>query len=169
MMRMARLGAIALAAAIAGCATTTGKIEEPPRVSLVSIAPEEFQLFEQRYRVQLRVLNPNDATLAIRGLSYEIELNDKTFGNGVSGERVTVEPFGEQTVSVVVLSNISRIYQQIREVVSSGDPSISYVVRGTVSVEGGLGRVPFEHEGEVSLDGFADLLPSARGSGGSTL
>ena len=169
MVRMARVAAIALAAAVAGCATTTGKIEEPPRVSLVSIAPEEFQLLEQRYRVQLRVLNPNDATLAIRGLSYEIELNGKTFGDGVSGERVTVEPFGEETVSVVVLSNISRIYQQIRDVISSGDASISYVVRGTVSVEGALGRVPFERAGEVSLDGFADLLPGARGSSGPSI
>ena len=169
MMRMARLAAMALAATVAGCATTPGKIEEPPRVSLVSIAPEEFQLFEQRYRVQLRMLNPNDATLAIRGLSYEIELNGKTFGNGVSGERITVEPFGEQTVSVVVLSNISRIYQQIKGVIASGEASLSYVVRGTVSVEGPLGRVPFEHEGEVSLDGFAELLPGARGGSGPSI
>ena len=59
----------ALIALLAGCATT-GTIEEPPRVSLVSIAPEEFQLFEQRYRVTLRVLNPNDAQLTIRGISH---------------------------------------------------------------------------------------------------
>ncbi len=167
MRRTAPLAAVALAATIAGCATMTGKIEEPPRVSLVSIVPEEFQLFEQRYRVKLRVLNPNDATLSIRGLSYEIDLNGRPFGNGVSGEPVQVEPFGEQTVSVVVLSNIARIYEQIREVTSSGRKSISYAVRGSVSVEGALGRVPFEHEGEVSLEGFASVLPGTRAVAGA--
>jgi len=167
-MSLRTLAAFALATIVAtmaaGCATT-GTIEEPPRVSLVNIVPEDFQLFEQRYRVTLRVLNPNDATLSIQGISYEIELNGKTFGEGVSGEAVTVEPFGEKTVSVIVLSNIGRVYEQFRELTSSGRSTISYAVRGNISIGGALGRVPFDHQGELDLEGFASVLPGAASPG----
>ena len=69
---------------------------------------------------------------------------------------------------MTVVSNIARIYEQLREITSSGSTSVSYAVRGTVSVGGALGRVPFEHAGEVSLEGFAGFLPGAAGAGAAS-
>jgi LEA14-like dessication related protein len=139
-----------VAALLAGCATV-GTLDEPPTVSLVHIEPEEFQLLEQRYRITLRVLNPNDAPLTVRGLSYEIHLNDRLFGNGVSGERVTIPAYGDETISVTLVSNLARVYEQFRQLTESEEVIISYAIMGRLSVEGALGKVPFDYEGELDL------------------
>ena len=154
-----RLAAVFLAGSLLGGCAGAGTIDEPPTVSLVGIKPEDIQLFEQRYRVTLRVLNPNDAELTIRGVSYEIELNGKPFGSGVSGEPVSIPAFGDQTLSVLVLSNIARVIEQFKQYQTSQEPRISYLIKGKLSVDGALGRVPFEYEGEIDLGALGELPP----------
>ena len=48
-----------LVLAITACATT-GRYPESPRVSLSGIQPKDMTLLEQRYSLQLRIMNPND-------------------------------------------------------------------------------------------------------------
>ena len=67
------LYAVALLAACAGL----GAYRESPRASLVSIEPLDMTLLEQRYALQLRIINPNDADMPINGLSYTIEINQR--------------------------------------------------------------------------------------------
>ena len=140
------------ALALAGCAAT-GTLEEAPRVSLVNVRPVDFQLLEQRYRVTLRVQNPNAAELRVRGLSYEVYLNDELFGTGVSGERTTVPGFGETTVDVDVVSNLARLLEQFEWLrgQTDGPRSVSYRLEGTITLEGSLTKIPFERAGVLEL------------------
>ena len=153
MLRTALLLGVTL---LAGCAGVT-TLSEPPQVNLVALAPEDFQLFEQRYRVTIRVLNPNDTELRIRGLSYAIYLNDELFGNGVNGDYVVVPPFGDRTMTVTVVSNLARIIAQLRQLTGDPDEKLTfrYGIKGAIALEGVLGKIPFEHEGEIDLSGTA--------------
>ena len=99
-----------------------------------------------------RVLNPNDATLSIRGP----ELRDRAQRQDLRQRR---ERRADHRRALRRGDGLGGGAEQHLAhlpadpgVIASGDPSVSYVVRGTVSVEGALGPVPFEREGEVSLD-----------------
>lgn len=142
-----------LAATLAGCATMYG-ISEPPRVSLVGIAPLELQLFEQRFRITLQVQNPNSKDITIRGLDYEIVVNERSFAQGVSGKPLTVPAYGEKTAEVEVVSTLQRLVEQLQELGSRSEPSIDYAISGHVSVDGIPIPVPFDYQGTLTLRGF---------------
>ena len=144
-----------LGALLTGCATMGG-LSEPPRVSLVSIAPVGLQLFEQRFRVTLRVQNPNSRDITIRGLDYEIVVNDRLFAQGVSGKPVTVPAYGQNTAEVEVASTLQRVMEQLRELGTRGKPSIDYAISGHVSVDGIPIPVPFDYQDTLTLPGFEE-------------
>ncbi len=142
-----------LGAILTGCATMYG-LGEAPRVSLVSIAPVGFQLFEQRFRVTLRVQNPNSQAITIRGLDYEIVINEKSFAQGVSGKPLTIPAYSENSAEVEVVSTLQRVLEQLQELGSRDKPSIDYAIRGHVRVDGIPIPVPFEYQGTLTLPGI---------------
>lgn len=151
-----------LATMLTACATMGG-LSETPRVSLVSIEPVDVQLLEQRYRVILRIQNPNDRDITIRGLDYEIVVNDRIFAQGVSGKPVTIPAWGESTAEVEVLSTLERVIEQIEELARRGEPSIEYAISGSVSVDGIPLPVPFEYQDTLGLPGYDHGEPKGGG------
>jgi LEA14-like dessication related protein len=149
---------------LAGCATMAG-LSESPRVSLVGIEPTDLQLFEQRFRVTLQVQNPNAKAIIIRGLDYEIIVNDKLFAQGVSGKPFTVPAYGESTADVEVVSTLQRVMEQLQELGARGKPSIDYAITGQVSVDGIPIPIPFAYEDTLSLPGLDERR---RKDGGGT-
>src|SRR3990172_1140831 len=68
---------------------------ETPVVSFVGIKALEAKLFEQRLELRLRVRNPNDLDLPVRGLDIDVELAGEHFAHGVSAREFTVPARGE--------------------------------------------------------------------------
>ena len=153
-MRGAATAAL-LGALLAGCATMAG-ISEPPRVILVGIEPVDLQLLEQRFRVTLQVQNPNATAITVRGLDYEIIVNDRVFAQGVSGRPFTVPAYGENTAEVEVVSTLQRVIEQLEALGSRGGGSIDYAITGQVSVDGVPIPIPFAYEDTLSLPGTGD-------------
>jgi LEA14-like dessication related protein len=158
-----------LGAVLGGCATLAG-LSEAPRVRLVSITPVDFQLFEQRFLVTLQVQNPNARDITIRGLDYEIAVNDKPFAQGVSGKPLTVPAYGESTAEVEVVSTLARVLEQLQELGYRGKPSLDYAISGHVSIDGIPIPVPFEYQNTLTVPGFdkrkndqdSEQLPKAK-------
>src|SRR5579863_9658581 len=57
-----------LAIALAGCALSPHF--ETPRLSLIDVRIVSSELWEQRLKVRLRVQNPNDVALSVKGIEY---------------------------------------------------------------------------------------------------
>jgi len=127
-----------------------GGYQETPRVSLVSIQPIEMGLLEQRYGLQLRILNPNDNEIPIKGLSYSIEINGHEFAYGVSRQPVTIPPFSEALLDVEVVSNLLNVPQQFQEMSGENSNSLKYRLKGKISLAKSLGKLPFNVEGELT-------------------
>jgi LEA14-like dessication related protein len=140
-------------AVLGGCATMAG-LNEAPRVRLVSITPVDFQLFEQRFVVTLQVQNPNPRDITIRGLDYELAVNDKLFAQGVSGKALTVPAYGENTAEVEVVSTLERVLEQLQELGYRGKPSLDYSISGHVRIDGIPIPVPFEYQSTLEVPGF---------------
>lgn len=139
-----------LALLLAGCASL-GPRPEPPVVSLAGLQLGEMTLFEQRYQLQLRLQNPNDVDLPISGLRCTLFINEREFAKGVSAAGVTVPRFGEAVLTVDVLSDLRRVFQQLRD--SGGKPAeaVSYRLSGKIALQGSPFMLPFDYRGEFDL------------------
>jgi LEA14-like dessication related protein len=136
---------------VTACATVPPDIE-PLKIGIANIAPKDVAVFEQRFDVQLRIQNPNDMDLVINGMRFDIELNDKEFGNGMSGQKVTVPRFGSEVMNVQVITGLSSFLRQFQELNKSGVGKLRYRLKGTVFVESpGSFKLPFDEKGEVDL------------------
>lgn len=133
---------------IVGC-TGLEQRQEPPRVNLVNLRILDVQLFEQRYGLTLRIINPDRSALSIKGISFEVELNGKEFAYGVSGEPVTVPAFGEETMEVEVVGTLFNVVDQLRELEQRSGKPLEYRIHGKISISGGLFSIPFEQKGTL--------------------
>lgn len=127
-----------------------GGYEETPRVSLVSIKPMEMGLLEQRYGLQLRIMNPNDVAIPMRGLSYSIDINGHEFAYGVSRQPVSIPAFSEALLDVEVVSNLLNVMRQFREMSEENNDSMNYRLSGKISLGTRLRKLPFNVEGNLN-------------------
>jgi len=134
---------------LTACATFGG-YQETPRVSLVSIQPLEMGLLEQRYGLQLRIQNPNDNEIPVKGLSYSIEINGHEFAYGVSRQPVSIPAFSEALLDVEVVSNLLNVMQQVQKMSGETGNSLHYRLRGKISLEKSLAQLPFNVEGKLT-------------------
>ncbi len=142
--------ALSLLALIAGCATMGG-LANPPRVSLAGLRLAEMGLMEQRYAASLRIQNPNDASLSVRGMEYTIYLNDRKFADGVSDRQFSVPAYGEKLIEVNLTSTVLRVFEQFKNL-SNGEPqAFRYRIAGSLSLAGLRSSVPFSHEDAIDL------------------
>ena len=139
----------------AACATVPPDIE-PPKISIANIAPKDVALFEQRFDVQLRIQNPNEKELSLNGMRFEIDLNEREFATGMSGEKVIVPRFGSQVVNVEVITGISSFIRQIQGLNKTGAGKVRYRLKGTAFVDSpSVFKLPFDEKDEIDL-GFAE-------------
>jgi LEA14-like dessication related protein len=143
---------------LAGCASLRG-YREPPRVALVSIRPLGMTLLEQRYALQLRILNPNDVALPLDGMDYRIEINGKEFAYGVSRQSVTLPAHGEALLDVTVTSTLLDLLRQLQDADRSARPSLTYRISGRFDLAHGPHRVPFAYSGDLSWLSGGDPPP----------
>lgn len=142
--------AVAMLALLAACAGTPLR-PESPRVKLVGLEPLAVDLFEQRYRVGLRIQNPNDFPLRVRGIDFRIDLNGQRFAEGVSNRQVEVPAFGEARVDVEVSSSLLDLMRQLQSLGRGETRALEYRISGRLALTGSPLRVPFRYEGRIDL------------------
>lgn len=146
---------------IAGCASLQQL--QPPHVTVADIDLLDATLLEQRFALKLRVQNPNDADIAIRGLSVDVEVNGQHFARGVSDQAVTLPRFGEALMEVNAVSDLGSLWRQIMALRKGGHEGLEYRIAGRLAM-GTLGDVPFESRGELKLPDVPRLGPARPGS-----
>jgi LEA14-like dessication related protein len=146
---------------MAGCAGL-GKPLETPRVSLANLQVQDSKGLETTFLVHLRVTNPNDVELHIKGVDCDLEINGKPFAYGISNTQVTVPALGSETIPVTVYSSVLDIVRGLFGLQQRED--LSYRAKGKVRLEGGglmPSTLPFDSQGTVSIK---DLAAGRKGS-----
>ncbi|HKE43875.1 MAG TPA: LEA type 2 family protein [Steroidobacteraceae bacterium] len=139
-----------IAALITACASQTKF--EAPTLNIVNIEMlEGSSFFTQRMKVHVRVQNPNDQELPIKGVSAKLELQGEKFATGVSAESFTVPAFGEAEFDLLVDASVARA---VIGMIGKGktdqlqQQGLDYRLTGKVSLSSGLIRsIPFDETG----------------------
>lgn len=142
----------------AGCAGF-GKTLEPPRVTLANIQVEEVKAFETVFHIELRVFNTNDIDIEIKGIDCELEVNDRKLASGVSKVGKEIPSYGTDIIPITLYSSVLDMVRGVLDL--PGKEKLKYKVSGRVRLGGGPlvpSVVPFESEGEFSLEGLNDSI-----------
>jgi len=147
---------VALAMACAGCASLLPKLETP-RLSLVGIKFQDMTFFEQRLLVRLRVQNPNDMELPVKGIDVNFQLAGEDFAEGVSARAFDVPAFGEAEFDMIVTADAATALLRILDRNQGKQvDSVDYRIRGKLKTGiRFLGSVPFDEKGTIALDSLA--------------
>ena len=146
----------------ASCSTMPPDFEAP-RVHIADMTAKEMAIFEQRFDVKLRVQNPNNTDLSINGLKFDIELNEREFANGMSGQRVIVPRFGSEVVDVEVFTTLGSFLRQIQTLNSGASQKVRYRLKGSAFVDSpGTFKAPFDESGEIDLNLGPDMEDGPR-------
>ena len=136
-------------AALPGCAVLPKF--EAPKLSVIGLKMQGGDFFSQRLQVRMRVFNPNDRELPIKGIAYRLEVGGADIGNGSTSAPFTVPAMGEAEFDMQITANLAGALGTLLSRKSSSEP-LAYRLVGDVSLSSGfLKRIPFDERGSVKL------------------
>ena len=142
---------VILAVGLAACAGLGSKLETP-QISFVGLKALEASLFEQKLEVRLRVRNPNNLELPVKGLNVDVELAGEPFAHGISARKFTVPANGEAEFDMIVTANAATALIRILGSDRKSRETIEYRLKGKLSTRLGMLRsIPFEETGTLPI------------------
>lgn len=128
---------------------------EPPKISVGALEVIKTGWQEQHFKLRLRVKNPNSFPLSLASMNFQLYLNNKQFTTGESNPDMTLPAFGEQCLAINIVSNLSDIFDGFKELKKAAKKrQLNYRIVGNVTIWKGTPQIPFEHRGEVPVEGF---------------
>lgn len=155
---IATLCALMLSVAVYGCATM-GSGFETPQINLAAIRLLEIKGFESIFQVDLRVSNPNDQALPIRGVDCDLALNGHHLARGVANPEKEIPAYGSEIVAVTVYASLldmagiaGRLLQNSRR--GDSDEKWTYAAKGHIRLNSTVwpGKIPFASNGEIDVN-----------------
>jgi LEA14-like dessication related protein len=145
---MKRMGLIAAAAMLAGCATLGRQAFQNPVVNLRDVKVQGLGVSGGQLEVQLSVYNPNSYRLDATRLTYQVFVGDSvSLANGDMETRTTVQAGDSTIVTVPVAFSYSGLGAAAGQLLRTG--SVNYRVAGDVTVGSVVGNftVPYSARG----------------------
>ncbi|MBM9615957.1 LEA type 2 family protein [Desulfobulbus rhabdoformis] len=146
---------------LTGCSGLYG-LKEDPKISLADIRIQEVKALEGIFLIKLRILNPNDVAIDLRGVNCDLEINKRHFASGVGDSSQTVPAYGTAIIPVEVYASVLDLISSVSDLMHSAgklpskDHPLPYTLRGFVRVglHGFSKEIPFTSTGELSLKGL---------------
>jgi len=135
---------------LTGCAGLYKQIETP-RISVVNLHLVEATVFEQNYRIQLRIQNPNTFEIPVKGLQYNIELNDQHFASGLSNHSAVIPALDSAVIEVEAISTLLSFFRQFNNLQQGKLETISYRLNGKIHLTGFRSQ-SFDYRGKMLLN-----------------
>jgi LEA14-like dessication related protein len=151
-MNMKSIAANAFAlvlSATAGCAALLPRYETPRlEVAGVQLLGGDFR--RQKLRVHVLVDNPNPRELAVRTVSYQLELGGAPLAQGQNSQPFTIPAQGHGEFDLEVDANFADALRIVGEHLREGQ--VEYHVTGRVQLSSGwLRDLPFAGRGQLPL------------------
>ena len=145
---MRRLLTLLLVVGLSGCSLFVPKFERPT-LSVVGIQLMKSDFFHQELRVRMRVQNPNDRSLPVEGIIYQLEVEGQELAHGMSGESFVVPALGEAEFDMSVSANMANM---LFKLLNRNTSQVQYRIYGKISLSAGLLRsIRFDDHGDFKL------------------
>jgi LEA14-like dessication related protein len=154
---------LASIAALAACSSFGPKLVSP-QLSLVGIQILSADMFAQQFKVRVKVENPNDLEVGVKGLEYDIALMGDSFAEGTSDHSFVLPARGEAEFDMTVNTNFVSSLGRLVSRMSGGKlEDVQYTITGKLLLEKGVMRtIPFAHSGTVDFTKARDKLKTVQ-------
>ncbi|HVO49334.1 MAG TPA: LEA type 2 family protein [Steroidobacteraceae bacterium] len=150
--RVARVPAICLLIAallLSGCSAFVPRLQAP-HLSVINVTLLRSDLWHQELKVRMRVQNPNDRRLPVKGLTYVLDVDGQELAHGQSDAGFVVPPLGEADFDMSVSANMAGLVVRL---LGQGATPMEYHLTGRISLSQGLLRdIPFDERGSFRLN-----------------
>lgn len=150
-MKMRLLISLVIAVLITtGCAGLTPDID-PPKVTVDSVEGLPSSGGGPRFKIKLRVANPNKQTLDIAGISYSIEILDRELVSGVTNDVPVIEGYSEETVILEAGINMFQFLRLLAGLGKSSADALDYRFSAKIDFHGLIPTQRVEEAGVLKL------------------
>jgi LEA14-like dessication related protein len=118
---------------LSACATMRSDFETPT-VQVVSVALLPPENLSPRFAVTLRVMNPNNADLPLRGAAYTISIEGQEVITGVANDLPRIPGYGEENVTLNATLNWLEGLQLLQDLSQEPRDSINYELRAKLDI-----------------------------------
>ena len=146
-----RAAAVLTLTALGACAALAPRFEHP-HLYLLGVEVKDATLGEQHLRVRMRVQNPNDRALPVRGIDYTLTIGNEEFGTGASASAFTVPPRGEAEFEMLMTTNLAVTLWKVLPRLRDSSQPLEYRLTGKVRTDlAFLGSIPFDERGSFPV------------------
>ena len=138
-----------LVAFVAACASLPTTKPIAPKVRVVSVKPLNLSLSKTNLRFRLEISNPNTFDLPLRQLDFVASFAGDQIAQGISRDAVTIPAKGQAMLEVAVVTELSKLFGQIKDMLKASEYDLAYGVKGSVKLANWPSRIPFNVEGEL--------------------
>jgi LEA14-like dessication related protein len=134
---------------------------QPPKVSFQGLTLSQPTSRGWPVSVTLLLTNPNDQALNLKGYDCELWLEGKSVAQAAGEEPVHLPPRGQTVTRVPILVQLPVVLGLLPALLNPEPPPLRYQVAGGFrlsSLLGGLVRVPFHFQGQVTPQQGLDFL-----------
>ena len=152
-IRLARLLFVAACAALVAACSSMPSNLRAPTCELVGVQILSTDMFAQRFKVRLRVDNPNDIELPVNGLEFTVFMAGDRFAEGMGNEQFVLPAKGNAEFDMLVTTNFVSSFGRLLSRTSNGKlEDVEYEIVGKIAVDKGVVRkIPFNHRGTVNF------------------
>ena len=129
---------------LSACSLFVPRLEKPT-LSVVRVQMLKSDLWHQELKVRIRVQNPNDRVLPVKGIVYQLDVEGQELAHGVSGDSFIVPALGEAEFDMSVSANMANM---LIKLLNKGGSEVEYRIYGKVGLSSGLLRsISFDDHG----------------------
>lgn len=136
--------------AIVGCAGLTPEMD-PPKVTVESVEALPTSTGGPRFKIKLRVVNPNNQTLDIAGISYSVEVLGRELLSGVTNDVPVIEGYSEEVVTLEAGINLFQFLRLLAGLGKSTTDALDYRFSAKIDFNGFVPTQRVEETGVLNL------------------
>ena len=133
---MSRILIILVFLGLSACSLFVPKLEKPT-LSVLRVQMLKSDLWHQEFKVRIRVQNPNDRVLPIKGIVYQLDVEGQELAHGMSGDSFVVPALGEAEFDMSVSANMANM---LIKLLNKGGSEVEYRIYGKIDLSAGLLR-----------------------------
>jgi len=138
---------------LAGCAGLI-KPMQAPQISVEQVRLHAVEQGVPAFAIGLRIVNPNDQVLHLKGMVYALELAGKRIVQGASNEFAPIAAYGEGRVTLIARADWLQGVRLVAELVQKPLTSLPYRLELQVDPGGWYPRQAVVEEGRIDLSGY---------------
>lgn len=147
---MRTLTVLLLGLILSACSTIRQDLEAP-ELSVSKIALTKAGVLQQEWEITLNAYNPNNKTLKVKQLNYELLIDDTRFARGSTDATVVLKANQNGSFTTQVNTGLIETLRQLKQLnISPGSP-VPYRIKGSAKVGMVPLALPFDKKGEVPL------------------